>query len=223
MERTCKKCGETKPIEEYGKHKTGRDGIYPICLVCSREIKRDYYKANKKKYAMYFKKRYVLNRNAFLEYQKKYKKNNKEKITERNKKNRDSEKGKLWKKNYRLNHKEQKCNSDKKYALKNREKLKKYKSLFYKLNKVKISANQKIYRINNKDSCSKAEKKWYEQNRERILTKRTNDVKKVENCYIVQLLTQRNGMKAQFIKQYPELVELYKVQLKLKRLIKNQK
>jgi hypothetical protein len=37
MERTCKKCGETKPIEEFAHHKTFQGNDY-ICFSCKREI-----------------------------------------------------------------------------------------------------------------------------------------------------------------------------------------
>ena len=37
MERTCRKCGETKPIEEFVKCKNRREGIIYLCKLCHRE------------------------------------------------------------------------------------------------------------------------------------------------------------------------------------------
>jgi len=38
MERTCKKCGETKPIEEFSQHKTFRGTDY-ICFNCKHKAR----------------------------------------------------------------------------------------------------------------------------------------------------------------------------------------
>lgn len=34
MERTCTKCGETKPIRFFGKRKDSKDGISRVCKEC---------------------------------------------------------------------------------------------------------------------------------------------------------------------------------------------
>ena len=32
--KTCTKCGETKPLEEFGVHKLMRDGLRNHCKIC---------------------------------------------------------------------------------------------------------------------------------------------------------------------------------------------
>jgi hypothetical protein len=60
MERTCKKCGETKPIEEFAKNWTCTSGRVMVCKVCSRRTK------HRSKVLTDFK-----NRKEYLEYKRK--------------------------------------------------------------------------------------------------------------------------------------------------------
>ncbi len=36
----CKRCGETKPLREFGKNRSEKDGLSFYCYVCKREIER---------------------------------------------------------------------------------------------------------------------------------------------------------------------------------------
>ena len=47
--RTCSRCGVEKPISEFGKHKSGRNGIRAYCRVCAREEASAYAKAHPEK------------------------------------------------------------------------------------------------------------------------------------------------------------------------------
>ena len=47
MEKTCCKCGETKPVLLFPKDSKTKDGFYPACKVCRKEIKRQSYLKNK--------------------------------------------------------------------------------------------------------------------------------------------------------------------------------
>lgn len=49
MNKICTKCGIEKPIEEFYKNKTKRDGHSSICKDCQREADRRYYLSNKDK------------------------------------------------------------------------------------------------------------------------------------------------------------------------------
>ena len=40
--RTCSKCNQTKPIEEFSKHKACRDGYQQICKECKNAYLREY-------------------------------------------------------------------------------------------------------------------------------------------------------------------------------------
>ena len=44
MMKTCTKCGETKPLSEFGKHRGTKDGLNSWCKVCDRKKYREYIK-----------------------------------------------------------------------------------------------------------------------------------------------------------------------------------
>ena len=62
--KICTKCHIEKELSEFYKHKSGKDGIHPICKICILEIS---------------KKRYKKNRKQILKRDKIYRNNNKEK------------------------------------------------------------------------------------------------------------------------------------------------
>lgn len=45
QEKACTKCGETKPLNEFGNHKKTRDGKNCWCKKCHREYHRAYYRS----------------------------------------------------------------------------------------------------------------------------------------------------------------------------------
>lgn len=44
--KRCTKCGETKPVAEFSRDRSKRDGLYPWCKECSRAHRRAYYEAH---------------------------------------------------------------------------------------------------------------------------------------------------------------------------------
>lgn len=44
--KKCKKCGETKPLEEFYKCTTNKDGHKGYCKVCQSAISRDWWADN---------------------------------------------------------------------------------------------------------------------------------------------------------------------------------
>src|SRR5210317_1816401 len=44
----CKRCGQEKAFEDFGKHSGTKDGLNTVCLECSREYQRDRYKRKKR-------------------------------------------------------------------------------------------------------------------------------------------------------------------------------
>jgi hypothetical protein len=100
MSKLCNNCGETKPLNEYYKHKTNKDGHEGKCKNCARLANAQYYKNNKerilvnsKDYAIVnsdkikdYKKHYASNnRDKILNYQRQYSIDNKEELTEKRK------------------------------------------------------------------------------------------------------------------------------------------
>tara|TARA_R110000787_G_scaffold45145_2_gene110125 strand:+ start:141 stop:704 length:564 start_codon:yes stop_codon:yes gene_type:complete len=47
--KTCTKCGESKPLEDFYKAKLGKDGVEASCKDCVSVCKAAYYAANKEK------------------------------------------------------------------------------------------------------------------------------------------------------------------------------
>jgi len=47
MEKTCTKCGKEKSIDDFGKDRKAKDGLFYWCKECSRKHRRGYYKANR--------------------------------------------------------------------------------------------------------------------------------------------------------------------------------
>ena len=45
--KRCKRCGETKPLEQFYKNKTGKDGLRPECKACSGAQKKAWYRKNR--------------------------------------------------------------------------------------------------------------------------------------------------------------------------------
>lgn len=51
-EKTCTKCGETKPLEEFHRNKRRKDGRYPYCKLCKSADDRAYREANRDRIAV---------------------------------------------------------------------------------------------------------------------------------------------------------------------------
>lgn len=49
QEKTCSKCKETKPVSEFNKNKTEKDGLRANCRVCHKLCEKDLYTRNKQK------------------------------------------------------------------------------------------------------------------------------------------------------------------------------
>lgn len=47
--KICKKCGEQKPVTEFGKHAIGRDGLRSVCRECNNNSFAEYYAENPEK------------------------------------------------------------------------------------------------------------------------------------------------------------------------------
>lgn len=128
--KTCKKCGETKPLDYFHKGKRMKDGYRNECKECNKayqkkwreenaEHHREYvseyckrrYQENRAEKLDYQKKRYQENRAEKLEYQKRYYEENRLEILEQSKKyyqqnkERHRELTRKWKQNNPERHK----------------------------------------------------------------------------------------------------------------------
>lgn len=135
--KTCKVCGETKPLEEFEKYKRTLDGHTSRCLVCGREYKKQ--KAIEKYGSVYAeKKRY---RDSYKDELKQRKHEDyearKEQVLAHNKKYYTEHKDEVLIKckQYRETHSEWKKAYDKKYVEEHPDIILKIKRDYYNRNK----------------------------------------------------------------------------------------
>ena len=76
--KTCSKCGEEKPLDEYHKNKGRKDGYQYECKKCATERSKEYYSENKEKLLEQRKEYYSENKDKILEYKKEYYSENKD-------------------------------------------------------------------------------------------------------------------------------------------------
>ena len=78
MEKSCTKCGEVKPLEDFGVDKRIQSGRRTDCKQCNNAYKKKHYKENRDKYLARQKKHYEdnreENRDKYLARNKKYQK-----------------------------------------------------------------------------------------------------------------------------------------------------
>lgn len=48
--KKCNKCNEFKPLAEFNRNKTRKDGLHTYCKKCNKEVSANYYKNNKEKH-----------------------------------------------------------------------------------------------------------------------------------------------------------------------------
>jgi len=198
MERTCKKCGETKSIEEFAKHK--RKLLYDYmwtCKNCFKEYCANYYKLTKPHHQEYSKKYLELNRDKIRDYKDKWRKLNSLRLSLKAKKYYQDNKQLIKERSKKWNdeNKEIKTETYKKYYIKNKDNIKSVAANYRQLNKKLIIDNQKKYH----DRCTK----------------------ELLDPYIIYRIVKLCGLSAKIVIKYPELIETYRSNLKLKRLIKN--
>ena len=89
MSKTCTKCGETKPLDDFHRNKTGAGGRRPDCKECVREYARRYYEENRDKRLEYSRRYHEENRDKTLDYQRRYYEENRDKVRERQRRYRE--------------------------------------------------------------------------------------------------------------------------------------
>lgn len=80
--KRCTKCGETKPLAEFGRDKVRQDGLTPWCKECKREQNRRYRKANPEKVSEYNRQWAEANPSKRLEHKRRYREGNRDKERE---------------------------------------------------------------------------------------------------------------------------------------------
>lgn len=194
MEHTCKKCGETKPIEEFYKDRNNKDGYSYHCKICRSKADKEYRELNKAK---------LQNRSKVY-----YKKNRKNIIAKS-------------KKNYRLNKEDHNKKGRLRYYLNRDHHLRKCKE-YRESHKIEYSIQNRIYRELHKEECINRGILYRQKNQIKIKNKKIEENvfnrKNLTDRYVMSGLRQLTGTSLNILRRYPELIEAKRIQLKLKRL-----
>jgi 5-methylcytosine-specific restriction endonuclease McrA len=152
--KTCSKCKIEKPLTEFHKDRSTKDGHMCACKLCDKARKKAYYEANREKIKAHKKAYYEANREKISARKKVYREANPEKIKASQK---------AW---YEANREKVKAH-EKAYREANREKISARKKAWYEANREKIKAHEKAYREANREKI----KAYYEANREKVKAK----------------------------------------------------
>lgn len=153
--KKCYKCKIEKPISEYYKNKSQKDGYTGACKNCTKLDQRVYRQNNKKK---------IAKRN------KNYRENNKETIAKQNKRYREDPKNqdkiKAYKEKYKKKNKKKIAEKDKQYREKNRDKINAKRRMCNMSDELieKRRSQVKAYREKNKEKLNAYARKRRSQN-----------------------------------------------------------
>ena len=82
MSKTCTKCGETKPLDDFHRDKRRPDGRRSDCKECGREYKRRYLEGNRDELREYHRRYREENRDKVRERKHRYYEENRDKVRE---------------------------------------------------------------------------------------------------------------------------------------------
>lgn len=77
--KTCNKCKTEKPLAEFSKDKSRKDGLQSKCRGCNREYHREWYQDNRERRREYHREYHRVNRERKLGYIREWKQDNREK------------------------------------------------------------------------------------------------------------------------------------------------
>ncbi len=108
------------------------------------------------------------------------------------------------------------------YQQKNKEKIAAVKAEYRQKNKEKLAADKAEYRQKNKEKIAAYKAEYRQKNKEKIKDWGRRDTEELSDSYIKKLINHDGIFKSQKMIP-PELVSAYRENLKLKRLIKEQR
>ena len=82
MSKTCTKCGETKPLDDFHRDKTRAGGRKPYCKECVQEYARRHYEENRDKERERNRRYREENRDKVRERHRRYREENRDKVLE---------------------------------------------------------------------------------------------------------------------------------------------
>jgi hypothetical protein len=78
--KVCSKCGVSKPLSRFGKHKKCKDGLHPSCKDCKYLVDKAYREANKERLRKLKSEHYFKNKESIQKKQRAYYEENAERI-----------------------------------------------------------------------------------------------------------------------------------------------
>ena len=143
--KTCTKCNEKKPLSEFYKQKSNKDGLKYHCKICAKFSANEWYYNNSEKAKQTRAQYHINNRDKIKEKSKLWMENNKEK-------------NKATKQKWNKNNLEKIRESSKRYREKNPLKMMEFRSLYAKNNKEKVKESRKSYELRNKEALKEKAK-----------------------------------------------------------------
>ena len=179
LTKKCTKCGEIKPLSEFGRNASHKDGHASQCLECSRKHDRERAKDPKRRQASIERSRKWHEQNKdtpkLKEYKHKYAMNHSEEAKARakewyyNNKERSLASGREWAKN----HPEKVKESREKWNENNKEWYEEY----YSRPEVKEHMRKKAYEYSHTEKNIAYRKRYIQENKEQIRAYRVNRMK----------------------------------------------
>lgn len=151
--KKCSMCGEIKPINNFNKDKSRKDGYYHRCKECNKIYNKKYREEHKEE---------------LKEKQKQYYEEHKEECNAKSKQ-------------YHQEHREEQNAKNREYYHEHKEECKEYQKNYNKNNKEKVAKRRKAYNDSHKKERSEYNKKYYAENPHKKLNshqrRRTNKEK----------------------------------------------
>jgi 5-methylcytosine-specific restriction endonuclease McrA len=136
--KTCRKCGEEKPLEEFSRAKRYKGGLHSWCKPCVAAYAREYKKKNREKINARRRKQYAADPERYNAH---------------------------WRKSYET-HKEKRQEAARHYYHENKEACKERFARYYHENLEYMQEKARAYREANPERVKENMQRWYEENRE---------------------------------------------------------
>ena len=120
--KTCAKCGETKPLDDFHRNRSRADGRKEWCRECEAEYRRGYYEKNRDKERERSRRYYEGNRDKMLERKRRYHHENRDKELERQRRYREENRDKMreYDRRYREENRDKERERSRRYREENR-------------------------------------------------------------------------------------------------------
>jgi hypothetical protein len=165
--KRCSKCGKIKPVSEFSKDKSRKDGLQSQCKSCAKQYNQDH-KEERKQYDKQYNQDHKEERKQYnqdhREEKKQYKQDHKEEIKQYHRQyNQDHREEK---KQYYQDHKEEIKQYDKQYKQDHKEKRKQYDKQYKQDHKEEIKQYHRQYYQDHKEERKQYDKQYNQDHRE---------------------------------------------------------